>query len=64
MLDVNLSWKDHIKTTEEKLAKNIGLLYRAKPAKSYLDERSLKTIDFLYTHSYLNYVNILGQVLA
>ena len=37
MLDENVSWKDHIKTIEKKLAKNIGLLYRAKP---YLDETS------------------------
>ena len=31
MLNENISWKDHIKTTEKKLAKIIGLLYRAKP---------------------------------
>ena len=55
VLDENTSWKDHIKTIEKKLAKNIGLLYRAKP---YLDETSLKTIYFSYIHSYLNYGNI------
>ena len=55
MLDENISWKEHIKTIEKKLAKNIGLLYRAKP---YLDEMSLKTIYFSYIHSYLNYANI------
>ena len=58
MLDENISWKDHIKTTEKKFAKNIGLLYRAKTSKPYLEETSLKTIYFSYTHSYLNYVNI------
>ena len=47
MLDENISWKDDNKTTEKKLAKNIGLLYRAKP---YLDETSLKTIYFSYIH--------------
>ena len=31
----------------KKIAKNIGLLYRAKP---YLDETSLKTIYFSYIH--------------
>ena len=31
MLDENILWKDHTKTIEKKLAKNIGLLYRAKP---------------------------------
>ena len=58
MLDENISWKDHIKTTEKKFAKNIGLLYRAKPSKPYLEETSLKAIYFSYTHSYLNYANI------
>ena len=28
-LDENLSWKDHVKYIEKKVAKNIGLLYRA-----------------------------------
>ena len=45
MLDENISWKDHIKTIEKKLAKNSGLLYRTKP---YLGERSLKTKCFTY----------------
>ena len=39
----------------KKIAKNIGLLYRAKP---YLDEASIKTTHFSYIHSYLNYANI------
>ena len=30
LLDENLSWKDHIKYIENKVAKNIGLLYRTK----------------------------------
>ena len=36
MLDVNISWKDHIKTMEKKLAKNIDLLYRSLPCSSVL----------------------------
>ena len=52
ILDENISWKDHIKTIEKKLAKNIGLLYRTKP---YLDETSLKTIYFSYIHSYIQH---------
>ena len=55
ILDENISWKEHIKTIEKKLAKNIGLLYGAKP---YLDEMSLKPIYFSYIHSYLNYASI------
>ena len=55
MLDENITWEEHIRTVENKLAKNIGLLYRAKPL---LEEKSLKSIYFAYTHSYLNYANI------
>ena len=31
MLDENISWEEHIRIVENKLAKNIGLLYRASP---------------------------------
>ena len=55
MLDENVSWRYHIKTVENKLSKNIGLLCRAK---QFLDETSLKTIYFSYIHSFLNYANI------
>ena len=55
MLDEHLSWKDHIHTVENKIAKNLGLLYRAN---QFLDEHSLKTIYFSYIHSYLNYANL------
>ena len=36
MVDENLTWNDHIHILENKLSKNIGLLYRAKP---YLDKK-------------------------
>ena len=39
ILDENISWKYHIKTVENKLSKNIGLLCRAK---QFLDEHLLK----------------------
>ena len=55
LLDENITWKKHICSVEKKLAKNIGLLYRAK---YFLDESSLKTVYFSYIHSYLNYANI------
>ena len=31
LLDKNLTWKPHIKYIKNKIAKNIGLLFRAKP---------------------------------
>ena len=55
MLDEHISWNEHIKTIEKKLAKNIGLLYKARVL---LDKESLKTIYFSYIHSYLNDTNI------
>ena len=55
MLDKHISWIDHVRTVENKIAKNIGLLYRVS---QFLDEDSLKTVYFSYVHSYLNYANI------
>ena len=31
LLDQHLIWKEHIKLTEIKIAKNIGILYKVKP---------------------------------
>ena len=55
MLDENISWEEHIRIVETKLAKNIGLLYRAKPL---LEEKPLESIYFVYIYSYLHYANI------
>ena len=54
-IDENLTWRDHIHTVENKIAKNIGLLYQGK---HYLDDNCLKQIYFAYIHAYLNYANI------
>ena len=53
MLGEYISWIDHVRTLENEIAKNIGLLYR-----QFLNEDSLKTLYFSYIHSYLNYANI------
>ena len=55
MLDEHIARNDHTHAIEKKLAKYIGLLYRAR---QFLDKESLKTIYFSYIHSYLNYANI------
>ena len=55
LLDQNLSWKDHIKYIENKVAKNISLLYRAK---LFLDKNSLLTLYYSHIHNYLNYANL------
>ena len=54
-IDENLTWRDNIHTVENKIAKNIGLLYQGK---HYLDDNCLKQIYFAYIHAYLNYANI------
>ena len=53
--DENLTWRDHIHTVENKIAKNIGLLYQGK---HYLSDNCLKQIYFAYINAYLNYANI------
>ena len=45
LLDENLSWKDHIKYTENKISKNIGILYKAR---DYLSKESL--LSLYYSH--------------
>ena len=55
LLDESLCWKEHIKYIESKFAKNVGLLYNAKP---YIDKCSLLSLYHCYIHSYINYGNI------
>ena len=54
-MDENLLWKEHLKLTENKMAKYIGLIYKAKP---YLNKDSLLVLYFSYIHSYMNYANL------
>ena len=50
LLDENLSRKEHLKLTENKIAKYIGLICKAKP---YLNKDSLLALYFSYIHSYI-----------
>ena len=43
------------KYLENKTAKNIGLMYRAKP---FLNKESLLALYYSYIYSYLNYANL------
>ena len=54
-MDENLSWQENLKYTERKLAKSIGLMYRAKPS---LDKDSLLSLYFSYIHSCIIYVSL------
>ena len=55
LLDENLSWKEHIKYNEHKIAKNLGLLYKAKHS---LNKRSLLVLNYSFIHTYINSGNI------
>ena len=55
LLDENLCWKEHIKYNENKIAKNLGLLYKAKHC---LNKRSLLVLYYSFIHTYINYGNI------
>ena len=60
-MNQHLSWIDHINPLENKLSKNLGLLYKAKP---FLNAKAMKILYFsffhlsFFHHSYLTYGNI------
>ena len=57
-LDENMTWKNHISSIENKISKNIGILYKAR---LLLNKPCMKQLYFSYRppiHSYLNYGNI------
>ena len=55
VLDENLNWKEHIKCTENKIAKNLGLLYKVRP---FLERNALLALYYSYIQTYINYANI------
>ena len=54
IIDENLRWKNHIQVVENKISKNIGVLYRAS---HLFDFKNLK-INFSFIHIYISYANI------
>ena len=55
---VGITWKSHIKHIENKVAKNIGLLFKAK---SFLNKQSLLS-NYSYIHSYMSYTDVYGAM--
>ena len=55
IIDENLTWKNHIEVVENKIFKNIAVLYRASPL---LDFKNLVKIYFSFIHIYISYANI------
>ena len=58
LLDENLSWKEHLKLTENKFVKNVWLIYKAKP---YLNKDLILALYFSYIHSYINYAYLVWE---
>ena len=55
IIDEHLTWKNHIEVVENKISKEIGVLYRA----SHLhDFKNLPKIYFSFIHIYISYANI------
>ena len=50
-LDENLTWKEHIKHIENKVAKNIGIIFSSKP---YLNKKCLLSLYYNYIHTYIS----------
>ena len=55
ILNENINWKEHIKHTENKIAKNLGLLYKARP---FLEIIALLALYYSYMQTYISYANI------
>ena len=55
IIDKNLTWKNHTKVAENKIYKNIGILYWLS---HLLDFKNLLKIYFSFIHIYISYANI------
>jgi len=52
LVDENLSWNQHVDYIENKISKNIGILYKTR---HILDKKSLTQLYFSFIHSYLTH---------
>ena len=55
ILDEHLTWKKHIQLVENKVSKNVGVLYKTS---KLINSKCLRSIYFSFMHSYINYANI------
>ena len=55
IIDENVTWKNHIEVVENKISKNIGVLYRTS---HLLDFKNLLKIYFTFILIYISYANI------
>ena len=52
ILDENLTWKKHIQYLNRKIAKNIGIISKAR---TILNKKTLLTLYYTFIYPYLNY---------
>ena len=55
ILDEHLTWKKHIQLIENKVSKNVGVLYKIS---KLIKSKYLQSIYFSFIHSYINYANM------
>ena len=51
LLNDNLSWKDSIKCTDDKIFRYVGILYKAR---DYLSKERLLSLYYTYLHTCVN----------
>ena len=54
-IDQHLTWTEHLNNIATKMAKGIGILWKAKP---YLNQCTLRTLCYCFVFPYVNYCNI------
>ena len=55
LLNENLKWNGYLNTIENKLSKNIGILFKAK---GIINTKGLRSLYSSFIHKFLNYVNL------
>ena len=55
LFDENVTWNNHIHLIENKISKNVGILYKAKYT---INQHGLKSLYYSFIYSFLNYGNI------
>ena len=55
LIDEQLNWKHHINLIENKISKNVGIMFRCK---ELLNKFCLKNLYYSFIHTYINYCNI------
>ena len=55
ILDEHLTWKKHINLIENKVSKNVGIVYKTS---KLINSKCLRSIYFSFIQSCINYANI------